>query len=178
MKKSIITLVLVILSNLVTAQSYYNAQTEFFHTKLTNGLGFEKMVNFRLSKSDYEAIKKEKKDVIKYIDDEINLLLSQLTKNLSMDFIDNKINNIKFENGIDVTLVYTANRYGNNIVNSYSTHEMIKDTERVTQEKAQVAKLISIETQVKEEESKRQLEEIAAQTAELKAKAKKMLDKK
>jgi len=49
--------------------------------------------------------------------------------------------------------------------------ERDKAAERVTQEKAQVAKLINIETQVKEEESKRQLAEIAVQTAELQAKA-------
>lgn len=49
--------------------------------------------------------------------------------------------------------------------------ERDKAAERVAQEKAQVAKLISIETQVKEEESKRQLAEIAVQTAELEAKA-------
>jgi hypothetical protein len=49
--------------------------------------------------------------------------------------------------------------------------ERDKAAERVTQEKAQVSKLINIETQVKEEESKRQLAEIAVQTAELQAKA-------
>jgi hypothetical protein len=49
--------------------------------------------------------------------------------------------------------------------------ERDKAAERVTQEKAQVSKLINIETQVKEEESKRQLAEIAVQTAELEAKA-------
>lgn len=49
--------------------------------------------------------------------------------------------------------------------------ERDKAAERVSQEKAQVAKLISIETQVKEEESKRQLAEIAVRTAELEAKA-------
>jgi hypothetical protein len=49
--------------------------------------------------------------------------------------------------------------------------ERDKAAERVAQEKAQVAKLISIETKVKEEESKRQLAEIAVQTADLEAKA-------
>lgn len=49
--------------------------------------------------------------------------------------------------------------------------ERDKAKERVDQEKAQVSKLINIETQVKEEESKRQLAEIAVQTAELQAKA-------
>lgn len=49
--------------------------------------------------------------------------------------------------------------------------ERDKAAERVEQEKAQVSKLINIETQVKEEESKRQLAEIAVQTAELEAKA-------
>ena len=53
--------------------------------------------------------------------------------------------------------------------------ERDKAAERVTQEKAQVAKLISIETQVKEEESKRQLAEIAVQTAELESKAVKVM---
>jgi hypothetical protein len=178
MKTFIITLVIVILSNFALGQSYYNSQTETFHTKLTNGLGFEKIVNFRLQKSDYESIKKEKKDVIKHIDDEINLLLSQFTKNLSMDFIDNKINNIKYENGIDVTIVFTAkNGYGNNILYTYSTHEIIEDTKRAEQLRSHIRKLINIETQVTEEESKRQLVEISAQTAELEAKAKKMLNK-
>lgn len=49
--------------------------------------------------------------------------------------------------------------------------ERDKAAERVAQEKAQVSKLINIETKVKEEESKRQLAEIAVQTAELEAKA-------
>jgi hypothetical protein len=49
--------------------------------------------------------------------------------------------------------------------------ERDKSAERVAQEKAQVAKLIGIETQVKEEESKRQLAEIAVKTAELNSKA-------
>lgn len=49
--------------------------------------------------------------------------------------------------------------------------ERDKAAERVAQEKAQVAKLIGIETQVKEEESKRQLAAIAVETADLQAKA-------
>ena len=49
--------------------------------------------------------------------------------------------------------------------------ERDKAAERVAQELEQVAKLINIETQVKEEESKRQLAEIAVQTEEFKAKA-------
>lgn len=49
--------------------------------------------------------------------------------------------------------------------------ERDKAAERVAQEKAQVSKLINIETQVKEEESKRQLAEIAVQTSKLQAEA-------
>ena len=49
--------------------------------------------------------------------------------------------------------------------------ERDKASERVKQEKEQVSKLIAIETQVKEEESKRQLALINVQTEELKAKS-------
>ena len=52
--------------------------------------------------------------------------------------------------------------------------ERDKAKERVSQEKQQVSKLISIETSVKEEESKRQLAEINVKTEELKAKATKI----
>jgi hypothetical protein len=52
--------------------------------------------------------------------------------------------------------------------------ERDKAKERVAQETNQVQKLISIETQVKEEESKRQLAQINVQTEELKAKATKI----
>lgn len=53
--------------------------------------------------------------------------------------------------------------------------EAAKAEERVTQEKEQVQKLIAIETQVKEEESKRQLAEIALKTAGLQSQATKVL---
>lgn len=52
--------------------------------------------------------------------------------------------------------------------------ERDKATERVKQEKAQVSRLIEIETKVKEEESKRQLAEINVRTEELKARATKI----
>lgn len=52
--------------------------------------------------------------------------------------------------------------------------ERDKAEERTQQEKEQVAKLIAIETQVKEEESKRQLAEIALKTSELAAKRRKV----
>lgn len=52
--------------------------------------------------------------------------------------------------------------------------ERDKAAERVNQEKEQVKTLIAIETKVKQEESKRQLAEIALKTAELEAKAKKV----
>lgn len=52
--------------------------------------------------------------------------------------------------------------------------ERDKASERVKQEKEQVTKLIAIETSVKEEESKRQLAEIAVQTSKLKAEATKV----
>lgn len=52
--------------------------------------------------------------------------------------------------------------------------ERDKASERVKQEKAQVSRLIEIETKVKEEESKRQLAEINVKTEELKAKATKI----
>jgi hypothetical protein len=52
--------------------------------------------------------------------------------------------------------------------------ERDKASERVKREKEQVSKLIAIETQVKEEESKRQLALINVQTEELKAKATKI----
>lgn len=52
--------------------------------------------------------------------------------------------------------------------------ETAKAEERAAQEKEQVKTLITIETQVKQEESKRKLAEIALKTAELEAKAKKV----
>lgn len=52
--------------------------------------------------------------------------------------------------------------------------ETAKAEERAVQEKEQVKTLITIETQVKQEESKRKLAEIALKTAELEAKAKKV----
>lgn len=53
--------------------------------------------------------------------------------------------------------------------------EAAKAEERVNQEKEQVQKLIAIETQVKEEDSKRQLAEIALKTAGLQAQATRVL---
>lgn len=52
--------------------------------------------------------------------------------------------------------------------------ERDKAAERVAKEREQIQKLIAIETKVKEEESKRQLAEIALKTAELEAQAKKV----
>ena len=52
--------------------------------------------------------------------------------------------------------------------------ERDKAAERVTQEREQVKTLIAIETKVKQEESKRELAEIALKTAELEAKAQKV----
>jgi hypothetical protein len=52
--------------------------------------------------------------------------------------------------------------------------ERDKAKERVAQEKAQITKLITIETSVKEEESKRQLAEINVKTEELKSRATKI----
>lgn len=52
--------------------------------------------------------------------------------------------------------------------------ETAKAEERAVQEKEQVKTLITIETQVKQEDSKRKLAEIALKTAELEAKAKKV----
>lgn len=52
--------------------------------------------------------------------------------------------------------------------------ERDKAAERVAKEREQIQTLIAIETKVKEEESKRELAEIALKTAELEAKAKKV----
>ena len=52
--------------------------------------------------------------------------------------------------------------------------ERDKAAERVSKEREQIKKLIAIETQVKEEESKRELAEIALKTARLQAEAKKV----
>lgn len=52
--------------------------------------------------------------------------------------------------------------------------ERDKAAERVSKEREQIQKLIAIETQVKEEESKRQLAEIALKTAKLQADAKRV----
>ena len=75
---------------------------------------------------------------------------------------------ISAEKIIEIQKIETARAAQQRII---AEGERDKAAERVDQEKAQVAKLINIETQVKEEESKRQLAEIAVQTAELEAKA-------
>lgn len=75
---------------------------------------------------------------------------------------------ISAEKIIEIQKIETARAAQQRII---AEGERDKAAERVTQEKAQVSKLINIETQVKEEESKRQLAEIAVQTAELEAKA-------
>lgn len=75
---------------------------------------------------------------------------------------------ISVEKIIEIQKIETAAAAQQRII---AEGERDKAAERVAQEKSQVAKLISIETQVKEEESKRQLAEIAVKTAELEAKA-------
>ena len=75
---------------------------------------------------------------------------------------------ISAEKIIEIQKIETARAAQQRII---AEGERDKAAERVSQEKAQVSKLINIETQVKEEESKRQLAEIAVQTAELEAKA-------
>jgi hypothetical protein len=75
---------------------------------------------------------------------------------------------ISAEKIIEIQKIETARAAQQRII---AEGERDKAAERVNQEKAQVSKLINIETQVKEEESKRQLAEIAVQTAELEAKA-------
>lgn len=75
---------------------------------------------------------------------------------------------ISAEKIIEIQKIETARAAQQRII---AEGERDKAAERVAQEKAQVSKLINIETQVKEEESKRQLAEIAVQTAELEAKA-------
>jgi hypothetical protein len=72
---------------------------------------------------------------------------------------------------IEIQKIETARAAQQRIV---AEGERDKAKERVNQETQQVQKLISIETQVKEEESKRQLAEINVQTEELKAKATKI----
>jgi hypothetical protein len=78
---------------------------------------------------------------------------------------------ISAEKIIEIQKIETAGAAQQRII---AEGERDKAAERVTQERAQVSKLINIETQVKEEESKRQLAEIAVQTAELNAKARKI----
>jgi hypothetical protein len=75
---------------------------------------------------------------------------------------------ISAEKIIEIQKIETARAAQQRIV---AEGERDKAAERVKQEKAQVSKLIEIETKVKEEESKRQLAEIAVKTEELKAKA-------
>jgi hypothetical protein len=75
---------------------------------------------------------------------------------------------ISAEKIIEVQKIETARAAQMRIV---AEGERDKAAERVSQEKAQISKLISIETEVKEEESKRQLAEIAVKTSELEAKA-------
>jgi hypothetical protein len=78
---------------------------------------------------------------------------------------------ISAEKIIEIQKIETARAAQQRIV---AEGERDKAKERVDQEKAQVAKLIAIETLVKEEESKRQLAQIAVQTADLESKAKKI----
>jgi len=75
---------------------------------------------------------------------------------------------ISAEKIIEIQKIETARAAQQRIV---AEGERDKAAERVSQERDQVKKLIAIETQVKEEESKRQLAEIAFKTAELEAKA-------
>jgi uncharacterized membrane protein len=89
-------------------------------------------------------------------------LEEQFTKKLTQQ------RDISAEKIIEIQKIETARAAQQRIV---AEGERDKAAERVEQEKAQVAKLISIETQVKEEESKRQLAEIAVKTAELNSKA-------
>lgn len=71
---------------------------------------------------------------------------------------------ISAQRGIEVGKIELAQIAQQKIV---AEGERDKAAERVKREKEQVSKLISIETAVKEEESKRQLAEIALKTAEL-----------
>jgi len=75
---------------------------------------------------------------------------------------------ISAEKIIEIQKIETARAAQQRII---AEGERDKAAERVSQEKQQVAKLISIETSVKEEESKRQLAEIAVKTTELESKA-------
>lgn len=75
---------------------------------------------------------------------------------------------ISAEKIIEIQKVETARAAQQRIV---AEGERDKAAERVKQEKLQVNTLIAIETRVKEEESNRQLAEIAVKTAELEAKA-------
>ena len=75
---------------------------------------------------------------------------------------------ISAEKIIEIQKVETARAAQQRIV---AEGERDKAAERVKQEKMQVNTLIAIETRVKEEESNRQLAEIAVKTAELEAKA-------
>lgn len=75
---------------------------------------------------------------------------------------------ISAEKIIEIQKVETAKAAQQRIV---AEGERDKAGERVKQEKAQVNILIAVETRVKEEESNRQLAEIAVKTAELEAKA-------
>lgn len=72
---------------------------------------------------------------------------------------------------IEIQKIETARAAQQRIV---AEGERDKAAERVTQEKSQINTLISIETKVKEEESKRQLADIAVQTANLEAQATKI----
>jgi len=78
---------------------------------------------------------------------------------------------ISAEKIVEIQKIETASAAQQRII---AEGERDKAAERVTQEKARVSKLINIETQVKEEESKRQLAEIAVKTAELNARAMKI----
>ncbi len=75
---------------------------------------------------------------------------------------------ISAEKIIEIQKVETARAAQQRIV---AEGERDKAAERVKQEKMQVNTLIAIETRVKEEESNRQLAEIAVKTAELEARA-------
>jgi hypothetical protein len=75
---------------------------------------------------------------------------------------------ISAEKIIEIQKIETARAAQQRIV---AEGERDKAAERVKQEKAQVGVLIEIETQVKQEESKRQLAEISVKTSELEAKA-------
>lgn len=133
MKKILTTLVLVLITNLVIGQGYYNSQTGVFHTKVKNGVGVEKPFKFKMTRTTFQSIN----GPVQLIDNEIvhlvEFLKSTLKNQYSFDVVENTMGNIDYVEGeIHIEFYYTAqNGYGNTLVDRFSTQHRLDILEEI-----------------------------------------------